>query len=189
MGKDQFLHTTNFKALPPPSLYIIFTWPRTALLILQSRSLASLQSDYTKIIYKSQDCEQASESNKQVFNVRGLFCFLSSLIEIKTVWIDLQSHEKYMLCLLPSFRPEGVLTRAICLGNRVDHRSSNISITIATQMAQLSIPVNETQFKQAIAILLVIIMFSRDGRISFLLLHKPARILRGGVFLRNARLY
>lgn len=149
-----------------------------------------MQSNYTKIIYKSQDCEQASESNKQVFNVRGLFCFLSSLIEIKTVWIDLQSHEKYMLCLLPSFRPEGVLTRAIYLGNRVDHRSSNISITIATQMAQLSIPVNETHFKQAIAIL-VIIMFSRDLRISFLLLHNPARIL--GIFfvffLRNSPLY
>lgn len=64
---------------------------------------------------------------------RGLFGFLSSLIEIKTVWVDLQDHEKHMLCLLPSFRPERVLTRAVCLGNRVDRRSSNISITIATQ--------------------------------------------------------
>lgn len=70
-----------------------------------------------------------------------------------------------MLCLLPSFRPEGVLTRAIYLRNRVDHGSSNISITIATQMAQLSIPVNETHFKQAIAVLLVIIMYSGDLRI------------------------
>lgn len=178
MGNDESLHITNFKALPSPSFYMILTWPRTALLTLQPRSLASLQSDCTKIIYKSQDCEQASESNKQVFNVWGLFCFLSSLIEIKTVWIDLQNHEKHMLCLLPSSRPEGVLTRAIYLGNRVDHRTSNISITIATQMAELSIPVNETHFKRAIAILLVITMFSRDLRISFLLLHKPARILR-----------
>lgn len=137
-----------------------------------------MRSDHTKTIYKSQDCEQASESNKQVFNVRGLFGFLSSLIEIKTVWVDLQNHEKHMLCLLPSFRPERVLTRAIRLGNRVDRRSSNISITIATQMARLSIPVNETHFTQAITILLVIMMSSRDLRVLFLLLHKPAKVLR-----------
>lgn len=47
-------------------------------------------------------------------------------------------------------------------------------------MTQLSIPVNETQFKQATAVLLVMIMFSRDLRISFLFLCKPARLL--GVF-------
>jgi len=153
-----------------------------ALSTLQSRSLASFQSSYTKIISRSQDCEQAAESNKQVLNVWGLFYFLSSLIEIKTVWIDLQSHEKYMLCLLPVFRPEGVLTGAIYLRNRLDHRSSNVSITIATQKAQLSIPVNETHFKQAIAIL-VIIKYLGDLRISFLLLQKPAKIVRVWVCL------
>lgn len=45
-------------------------------------------------------------------------------------------------------------------------------------MAQLSIPVNETHFKQAVAILLVIMTSSRDLRVLFLLLHKPARVVR-----------
>lgn len=92
----------SFKASPSPSLHIILTQPRAASLTSQPRSWASLQSNSTRIIYKSQACEQASESNKQVLNVRGLFCFLSSLIEIKAVWIDLQRHEKGMICLLPS---------------------------------------------------------------------------------------
>ncbi|KAI1236943.1 IQ and AAA domain-containing protein 1-like, partial [Lamprotornis superbus] len=76
--------------------------PRAASLTSQPRSWASLQSNSTRIIYKSQACEQASESNKQVLNVRGLFCFLSSLMEIKAVCIDLWRHEKGMICLLPS---------------------------------------------------------------------------------------
>lgn len=60
----------------------------------------------------------------------------------------------------------------------------NISITIATQMAQLSIAVNETQLHQLLCFL-VIIMSSRDLRVSFWLLHQPAWILRGlGLFKR-----
>lgn len=61
-----------------------------------------MQSSSSGIISKSQACEQASESNKQVLNAGGLFGFPSSLMEIKAVCIDLQRHEEGMICLLPS---------------------------------------------------------------------------------------